>query len=120
MAPVAGIPPNITEAMFPRPWAVSSAFELLWELTILSATTQESSDSIAAKIAMVKASGKTAEILEKLISIPFKAKGGSPEGIVYKSPMVLTPLPKTGMNFTITAPTITAISEGGIFFSNLG
>ena len=40
--------------------------------------------------------------------------------MVYKSPMVLTPESSVGINFTITAPTITAISDGGTFFSNFG
>ena len=31
-----------------------------------------------------------------------------------------TPLSSPGINFTISAPTITAISDGGTFFSNLG
>ena len=60
----------------------SSAFELCLEFTIPSATTQERSDSIAAKIAIVNASGKTAETLSKLKFIEPKSIFGRPEGIV--------------------------------------
>ena len=52
MAPVAGIPPKRTDAMLPAPWATSSILELCLEFTILSATTQDKSDSMAAKIAI--------------------------------------------------------------------
>ena len=60
MAPVAGIPPNRAEAVLPMPWATSSMLELCRPPIISSATTQDSRDSMAARIAMVNASGRTA------------------------------------------------------------
>ena len=55
MAPVAGMPPKIGDAMFATPCATSSMFER-WRPPIMpSATTAESSDSIAASSAIVKA-----------------------------------------------------------------
>ena len=81
IAPVAGIPPKNTEAMLPRPCATSSALGLWRESIIVSATTQERSDSMAAKMAMVKASGKTASILPVLKSMAAKSTLGKPAGI---------------------------------------
>ena len=80
MAPVAGIPPNKAEAILPAPCATSSILELCFELTIPSATTQDKSDSTAARIAMVMASGSTERVFEK--SIPAKSTLGKPAGIV--------------------------------------
>ena len=53
MAPVAGMPPKSTEAMLPTPWATSSMLARWCPLIIESATTQDSSDSMAARMAMV-------------------------------------------------------------------
>ena len=53
MAPVAGMPPNSTDPMLPTPWATSSILQRWCELIMESATTHDSSDSMAAKIAMV-------------------------------------------------------------------
>ena len=58
IAPVAGIPPNRAEPMLPTPCAINSMLERCLELIMLSETTQESKDSIAARIAMVKAFGR--------------------------------------------------------------
>ncbi|MPN01105.1 hypothetical protein SDC9_148308 [bioreactor metagenome] len=55
IAPVAGIPPKIPEATFATPWAINSMFESCFPPIIPSATTAESSDSMAASIAIVKA-----------------------------------------------------------------
>ena len=55
IAPVAGIPPNSPEKIFPSPWPISSAFDLCVSPIIPSETTAESSDSIAASTAMVNA-----------------------------------------------------------------
>ena len=66
MAPVAGMPPKRAEAIFPAPWAASSILERCFPLIMPSATTQESRDSMAARIAMVKASGRAVWIISKL------------------------------------------------------
>ena len=55
IAPVAGIPPNNPEKIFPSPWPISSALDLCVSPIIPSETTAESKDSIPAKIAIVKA-----------------------------------------------------------------
>ena len=55
IAPVAGIPPKRPEAIFPTPCPINSAFDLCLLPIIPSETTQESNDSIDAKIAMVNA-----------------------------------------------------------------
>ena len=55
IAPVAGIPPNKADAIFPTPCAINSVFELCFSPIIPSATTADNKDSIAAKMAIVKA-----------------------------------------------------------------
>ena len=80
-----------------------------------SETTQERSDSIPAKSAIVNALGRSAATVSKLNS--GIAKVGGAFVIVYKSPIVLTGISNT---FTITTPAITAISEPGIFLLTLG
>ena len=57
IAPVAGIPPKIGDAMLATPWATSSIFESCFEPIIPSATTAESNDSIAARTAIEIAVG---------------------------------------------------------------
>ena len=66
MAPVAGMPPNITEPMLPTPWATSSMLARWCELIMESATTQDSRDSMAARIAMVKPLGSCSRNRSKL------------------------------------------------------
>ena len=110
MAPVAGIPPNNAEAMFPAPCATNSISERCFPLIMPSATTQESRDSIAARIAMVNAFGIAACTISKFTV--GRWKDGSALLIVYRFPMVET---FNGRNFTIKIPTITAIREPGIF-----
>ena len=62
IAPVAGIPPNSPDAMFAIPCPTSSTFDL-WRVPIIpSATTAESSDSIAASSATVTADGKSSRM----------------------------------------------------------
>ncbi len=53
MAPVAGMPPNSTEPMLPTPCATNSMLLRWCELIMLSATTQDKSNSMAARMAMV-------------------------------------------------------------------
>ena len=115
MAPVAGIPPKRAEPMLPAPCAISSMLDLWWELIIESATTQDKSDSIAARIAMVKPSPATELIISKSKAGTFKE--GSVPLISYRSPIVLTLSP---MSLTISIPTITATKEPGIFLLILG
>ncbi len=55
IAPVAGIPPNRGEAMFATPCATSSMFERCRPPIMPSATTADSSDSMAPSRAIVKA-----------------------------------------------------------------
>ena len=73
-----------------------------------SETTQESRDSIAAKMAIVKALGNTALTVSRFHC--GKEKLGSWREIVYRSPMVLT---SRGNSFTIRTPTTTAMREPG-------
>ena len=57
IAPVAGMPPKRIEPTLATPWAISSQSDL-WRLPVMpSATTAESSDSIAASRAIVRAEG---------------------------------------------------------------
>ena len=72
IAPVAGIPPKSAEPILPAPCAISSMFDLWCELIILSATTQDKRDSIAARIAIVKPSPATDLIVERLKAGIFK------------------------------------------------
>ena len=67
MAPVAGIPPNNAEPILPIPCATSSILDLCFDPIILSATTQDNKDSIAASTAMVKPSEISPATTEKLI-----------------------------------------------------
>ena len=76
---------------------------------MLSATTHDSRDSIAARIAIVNASGKSFPIVSRLKA--GTEKEGSLLLIVYKSPIVFTFILRP---FTIAIPTITAIREPGI------
>ena len=115
MAPVAGIPPNSADAMLPAPCATSSILERCLEFTMESATTQESRDSIPAKMAMVKASGTRDSMVFK--SACGRENAGSLAEMVYKSPMVLTGrLQRT----TTALLTKTAIKDAGILFKNPG
>ncbi len=92
MAPVAGMPPNRTEAMLPMPWAHSSVLARWWELIMESATTQDSSDSMAARMAMVT------PLANWLRNSPMSSWGswnsGSPALMTYRSPMVHTSSPR--------------------------
>ena len=62
MAPVAGRPPNIGDAMLAMPCATSSMFGLCRSPPIRSATTADSSDSIAPSIATVIAGRRSVGI----------------------------------------------------------
>ncbi len=57
MAPVTGMPPKNGTVILARPWPISSVLELVREPVIPSATVDDSSDSMAPSIAMVKAEG---------------------------------------------------------------
>ena len=58
IAPVAGMPPNNGATMLAAPCAISSVLEWCRDPIIPSATTAESSDSMAASSAMVSAAGE--------------------------------------------------------------
>ena len=92
MAPVAGIPPNSTEPMLPTPCATSSMLLRWCELIMLSATTQDRSDSIAARMAMVMPLGSWSASRSTL-SWGMRNSGRSLL-MTYRSPMVLTCMPK--------------------------
>ncbi len=63
-APVAAMPPKKGATMLPAPWATSSASGSCEPPVMPSATTAESSDSMAPSMAMAKAEGERAEELE--------------------------------------------------------
>jgi hypothetical protein len=79
IAPVAGSPPNSGETMFAIPCAVSSTFGLWWSRPMRSATTAESSDSIAPSSAIVIAGRKSVGISAGRNSGTLRC--GSPEGM---------------------------------------
>ena len=66
IAPVAGIPPNRAEAIFPSPCATNSVSERCLPLIILAATTQDKRDSMAASTAMVNVFGIADFTIENL------------------------------------------------------
>ena len=82
---------------------------------MLSATTQESRDSMAAKIAIVKASGRTfCTVVRENVGSEID---GSLLEISYRSPIVLTSRCRPA---TAALPAITAIREAGIRFKKPG
>ena len=89
IAPVAGRPPNRLEATLATPCPTSSWFERCLVPAMPSATTAESSASIPARNAMVKADGITAWIFASVIS--GSAGIGNPAGMSGKrEPIVST------------------------------
>lgn len=78
IAPVAGIPPNKGVIIFATPCAINSIFERCRPPIIPSATTADSNDSIAAKIAIVVAGPIRLFIVAK--SICGKTGDGSADG----------------------------------------
>ena len=115
MAPVAGMPPNRTDPMLPMPCATSSMLQRWCELIIESATTHESSDSIAAKMAMVMPLASSSRNNSKLSAGAWN--WGKPPEIVYKSPIVLTFIPRPP---TKTQPASTETMEAGILSVTMG
>ena len=79
-------------------------------MIIESATTAESSDSIAARIAIVKPLPSSLRIVARLNA--GRCSFGSELLMVYRFPMVFTFMFRS---FTMKIPTNTAISEPGIF-----
>ena len=115
IAPVAGIPPKRADMIFPTPWPTNSALERWLPPIMPSETTQERSDSIAARMAMVKAGEIIWRIKENDRSGTVKL--GSPALMVYRSPMVLTGRwPKA----TMAVVTKIATREPGIFWERRG
>lgn len=78
IAPVAGIPPNNGVIIFATPCATNSIFDRCLPPIIPSATTAESKDSIAARIAIVVAGPIKFLIIAK--SISGKTGEGSADG----------------------------------------
>ena len=115
IAPVAGMPPNNADAIFPAPCATNSISERCFPLIMPSATTQESRDSIAASTAMVNAFGTAAFTVSKVTD--GRWKDGSALLMVYRFPMVDT---FNGRNCTINIPAMTAIRDPGIFLKTIG
>ena len=109
IAPVAGMPPNNTDAMLPTPCATSSVLARWCALIMESATTQDSSDSMAAKMAIVAPFASWLRNSSK--SSCGRWNSGSAPLMTYRSPMVFTlrlrPL-------TSAMPTKSATSEPGM------
>ena len=66
--PVAQMPPNRAEAILATPWATSSQLDRWRRPVMPSATTADSSDSMAPSTAKAMASGSTAAALARLMS----------------------------------------------------
>ena len=115
MAPVAGMPPNSTEPMLPTPCATSSMLQRWWPEIMESATTHDSSDSMAARMAMVMPLANSSRNKSRLSW--GNCSVGRPASMVYRSPMVLTCRPNAD---TMAAPTITATSEPGMRLDTFG
>ena len=90
MAPVTGIPPKIGTMIFAAPWAISSVFELCLSPVTPSATVADNKDSIAPRIAIVKAEGSNKLIVSILNVIG--AGAGKEALIVNRSPIVSIPV----------------------------
>jgi hypothetical protein len=111
MVPVTGVPPDTAAAMLATPCATSSLFERWRRPDMPSATTADSSDSIAPRMAIANASGSTARIFSRLKG--GIAGAGIPDWMTPKrEPMVSTFRPSR--NVSRVAPA-TAISNAGQF-----
>ena len=118
MAPVAGMPPKSAEPIFAMPCAISSILERCFEPIILSATTAERSDSTPARNAMVTAFESCPLMFSKVNIVKSTLNGGRPAGMSANClPIVLTSRWNTS---TITAVTITAMKDPGIFLKKMG
>jgi hypothetical protein len=112
MAPVAGRPPNSTEAILPAPCATSSQFERCRRPDMPSATTADSSDSIAPSKAIASASGSTARAFARLKA--GSSGAGRLEGTPPKrEPMVATSKPSFANTVAASALTTTEIRNPG-------
>ena len=109
IVPVAQMPPNSAEPMLATPWATSSQLDRWRRPVMPSATTAESSDSMAPSSAKDRASGRTACILARLMAGRLGA--GSIDGMPPKRvPIVSTGKPKAQ---AATDVATTAISMPG-------
>ena len=89
MAPVAGMPPNSGEATLATPWAISSMLERCRPPIMPSATTADSSDSMAPSAAMAMAGPTSARIWAR--EVEGSVSRGNPAWISPKrEPMVST------------------------------
>ena len=109
MVPVTVIPPNRPEATLATPWATSSQLERWRRPVMLSATTADSSDSIAPNSANASASGS---IVTRKSS---ETCGSDGSGKVRGMPPNLEPIVSTGNCSSTAAPdaNTTAISMPG-------
>ncbi len=78
--------------MLARPWPISSVLELVREPVIPSATVDDSSDSMAPSIAMVKAEGSRA-LMVAMLSVKPWGCGMSVARAPKRSPMVSMLMP---------------------------
>ena len=115
MAPVAGMPPKSAEPMLPTPCATSSMLLRWCELIMLSATTQDRSDSMAARMAMVMPFGSWSLSSSTLSWGTWSVGRLLP--MVYRSPMVLACIPRP---LTMPIPTMSATRDPGILPLTLG
>ena len=117
MAPVAGIPPKMGEAMLAIPCPISSVFELWWSPITPSATVADSSDSMAPSTAIVTA-GPTNPLIVSHVSSGTTAPGRV-ELMLKRSPMVsmvVTPAYSLSSRATMVMRII-ATNEPGSAFS---
>ena len=110
IAPVAGIPPNRPEKIFPSPCPISSALDLWVSPIIPSATTAERRDSIAARTAMVNAGEIICCTSSMVIEGTWKA-GNAEFSCPYTLPMVLT---GSFAKYAIAVVTTIATKDPGI------
>ena len=110
IAPVAGMPPKSPEKILPRPWPTSSALDLCVSPIIPSDTTAESSDSIPARIAIVKA-GEISLLTISKVTFGSFGVGNEEFSSPNTLPIVLTSRP---VIFTRRVVIIIATREPGI------
>ena len=112
IAPVTGMPPNMTEAILAVPCATNSQFERCRRPVMPSATTAESSDSIAPSKAMARASGRSSRILarSKTGSVGAGRLCGTPPNL---EPMVATSRPSSPVNAAHSATAINMPGHAG-------
>ncbi len=107
IAPVAGMPPNSGETMLATPWATSSMFDRCRPPIMPSATTAESSDSMAPRAAMASAGPTSSRSSAK--EIEGSTGTGSVAGIVPKR----LPIVSTGRSSSCAAAVTASRATSG-------